>query len=155
MTQRIEIEDVKEALLSLDDRELREAEAIYLVGSLARGVDFTQRSDLDIVVVVKEKTPQTDILWYRRMYRVLAKFRRDITVLVYSLKGIESISNWYVLRMAQEGVSLYDKANVAGLFKEVVETAKRAGLVEREVGNFKVWSNIHRKLGESLEIPIK
>ncbi len=52
MKPELSIEGVSQAILALGDK-LKEAEAIGICGSLVRG-DFNDKSDIDILVVVKE-----------------------------------------------------------------------------------------------------
>jgi predicted nucleotidyltransferase len=150
-----EISEVKEAILSLGEK-LNEVEAIGIMGSLARG-DFDEKSDIDVFVVVKEKIPGTDVerTWWERINDVLSKFKRDVTVILYSVKGLKRISNWYVLRLASEGVLLYDRGGIKDLFKKIVETARRAGLEEREAGGKrKIWVAKNLKLRERLILEV-
>jgi predicted nucleotidyltransferase len=150
-----EISEVKEAILSLGEK-LNEVEAIGIMGSLARG-DFDEKSDIDVFVVVKEKIPGTDVerAWWERINDVLSKFKRDVTVILYSVKGLKRISNWYVLRLASEGVLLYDRGGIKDLFKKIVETARRAGLEEREAGGKrKIWVAKNLKLRERLILEV-
>jgi len=108
---------------------------------MARG-DFGEYSDIDIFVVVSEKKPGCDMdrIWWKRMKDALKEFRRDVTVITYSVQGIKSISNWYVLRLASEGVLVYDKGGIKELFDKIIEVARNTGLVEKSIGNHKVWS---------------
>ncbi|RKX68860.1 hypothetical protein DRP53_09835 [candidate division WOR-3 bacterium] len=148
-------EAVKEAILRMGGI-LREAEAVGVMGSLARG-DFSDRSDIDIFVIVKEKKSGYDVdrIWWDRINEALSLFHRDVTVVVYSVNGLRRISNWYVLRLASEGILVYDKGGIKGLFRKIIETARRAGLVERMVGNHRVWSAINLDLGERLKLEVK
>jgi predicted nucleotidyltransferase len=148
------ISEIKQKISNL--REIDEAEAIGVCGSLARG-RFNKRSDIDLFVVIKERKPGIDYerLWYDRLYNILSDLKRDITVIVYSLAGLKKIVTWYVLRLASEGILLYDKGNVKGLFERIIKTAKEAGLVEREISGYKVWSAPSLKLGEELILEVK
>ncbi|MFQ6014547.1 MAG: nucleotidyltransferase domain-containing protein, partial [Anaerolineae bacterium] len=124
------IDEVKEALLSIGDA-LQEAEAVGIFGSLARG-DFSPRSDIDVFVVVtkKGKGIEVDELWWHRINDVLRKFQRDVTVLVYSTEALRRIAGWDVLRLATDGVFVFDRGNIEELFHKIVEAAKKAGLVQ-------------------------
>ncbi len=53
---RTSVEQVKKAVPPLGD-ELAGAEAVGICGSLARGWDFDEHSDIDIFVVVRDKAP--------------------------------------------------------------------------------------------------
>lgn len=152
------IEEVKEALLALGD-ELQEAKAVGIFGSLVRG-DFSPTSDIDVFVVVKEdgnegKCLEVDDLWWRRIRNALKKFQRDVTVLVYSTEGLRRISNWYVLRLASDGVLVFDQGGIRELFDKILETARRAGLRQVKRGEHWVWSAPDLKLGEVLELEVK
>ncbi len=150
----ISISDIKDAVLSLGPL-LEEAEAIGVMGSFARG-DFNEKSDIDIFVVIRErKNKDIDRIWWERIRNVLSKFRRDITVITYTIKGLKKIANWYVLRIASEGILIYDKGGVKELFDKIVKTAKDAGLIERKIGSHKVWSAPHLKPGERLVLEVK
>ncbi len=151
----ITIESVKEAIYSLG-KELEEVESICIIGSLARKVDFDiKKSDIDIVVIVDRKDRDVDMIWYQRINKVLREFNRNITVLVYSLQGLKNISNWYVLRLASEGVVIFDKGNINELFAKIIQSAKDAGLVEEEIGNQRVWKAKGLKLGDIIEVKVK
>lgn len=150
------IKKVEEAILSLEEEELKEAEGIGLCGSLVRG-DFTDRSDIDIFVIVKEKEPGVDVegLWYRRMSKVLERIDRDITVLVYSMKGLKEICNWYVLRLASEGILIFDSGKIAELFGRIKTSAKEAGLIEESDGKHRFWRFKKIKLGQVREVKLR
>jgi len=146
---------IKEAILSLREK-LEEAEAIGVMGSMARG-DCDEHSDIDIFVVVKERKPGCDVdrIWWKRIKEALKGFRRDVTVITYSVKGLKSISSWYVLRLASEGALIYDRGGIKGLFDRIIKTAREAGLVERKIGNHKVWSAKNLRAGQKLMLEVK
>ncbi|MBI4641565.1 MAG: nucleotidyltransferase domain-containing protein [Candidatus Tectomicrobia bacterium] len=142
---------VKEVLLDLGPA-LCEAEAIGILGSLARKADFTDRSDIDVFVIVKEKKPEDDLTWYQRISKVLEPLDRDVTVLVYGVKSLRRISNWYVLRLASEGIILFDRGSIAQLFQNITEAAHKAGLRETEEDGVKIWTIPELKLGEIVTV---
>jgi predicted nucleotidyltransferase len=146
---------IKEALLSLGDG-LEQAEAIGICGSLARGKDFGPRSDIDVFVVVKEADlgPETHRMWWGRIREALDGLNRDITVLVYTKKALREICNWYVLRLASEGIVLFDKGGIEEFFRRIVQTARDAGLVEEEIEGDRVWTSKIR-YGEPLEVKLR
>jgi len=150
------IEKVKEALLSLGE-VLQETEAIGIFGSLARGEGFTEHSDIDVFVVVKEVKPgfETDDLWYRRVREVLRKFWRGVTVLVYTVRDLEAISNWHVLRLAVEGILVYDQGGIGKLFEEIIEAAEKAGLEQRRIRDRWVWTIKDMKPGQVVEVKVR
>jgi len=153
--ERPSVEQVKAAILSLGD-ELAAAEAVGICGSLARGWDFDEHSDIDIFVVVRDKAPgdETDRHWWRLMQRALRPFGRDISVLVYTLQGLRSVCNWYVLRLAAEGLLIFDQGQVAQLFQDIVQAAKAAGLVQERIGDALVWTTKGIKLGDVVEVTV-
>lgn len=116
---------VREVLLSSLGDDLQEVEALGICGSLARGTDCAEHSDIDVFVIVREKEPDdtTDRRWWQRIQRALEPFGRDVTVLVYSVAGLKTVSNWYVLRLAAEGVLIHDRADIARLFEQIVQAA--------------------------------
>lgn len=149
------IEKVKKAILSMGE-QLGEAEGVGIFGSLARG-DLGNRSDIDVFVILREKEPgiRIDKLWYNRITESLQDLDRDVTVLVYSVRGLKDISNWYVLRLASEGILLFDKGGIKGLFKQIIKAAKNAGLVEEKIGGRKVWKAKDLRFGEKLEVKVE
>lgn len=155
MKPDLSIDGIRAAILSLGDK-LEETEAIGICGSLARG-DFHEKSDIDIFVVVKERNLGMDIdrIWWDRINEVLKEYRRDITVLVYSIKGLKKIITWYVLRLASEGILIYDKGGIKELFAKIIDAARKAGLVEKKIGNHRVWSAPKLKIGERLVVGVK
>jgi len=148
------IDEVKEALLSLGDA-LQEAEAVGIFGSLARG-DFSPRSDIDIFVVVKKrgKGIEVDELWWHRINDALRKFQRDVTVLVYSREALRRIAGWYILRLASDGILVFDRGGIKELFDKILEAARKAGLVQVKRDEHWVWSAPHLKPGEVLEFEV-
>lgn len=146
---------IKDAVFSLGKR-LEEVEAIGIMGSMARG-DFNERSDIDIFVVVRERKSGCDIdrIWWERIKDVLGRFRRDVTVITYSVNGLRKISNWYVLRVASEGILLWDKGRIRELFDKIIEVARKRGLEEREIGNHRVWSARNLMFGKRLVLEVK
>jgi predicted nucleotidyltransferase len=145
---------IEEALLSLSDG-LEEAEAIGICGSLARGKDFGPQSDIDVFVVVKEADlrPETHRIWWDKIREALNGLDRDVTVLVYTRQALEEICNWYVLRLASEGIVLFDKGGIKELFGRIVQAARDAGLVEEEIEGDRVWTS-QIKYGEILEVKL-
>lgn len=154
METEVLLRQIKEALLSLGDG-LEEAEAIGICGSLARGKGFGPRSDIDVFVVVKEEDlgPKAHQMWWDRIREALGVLNRDITVLVYTKKALEEICNWYVLRLASEGIVLFDKGGIKELFGRIVQAARDAGLVEEEIEGARIWTS-QIKYGEVLEVKL-
>jgi len=154
--REVTLERVKEMLLSSLSDSLQEVEALGICGSLARGTGFSERSDIDIFVIVREKEPgdTTDKRWWQRIQRVLEPFGRDVTVLVYSVAGLKAVSNWYVLRLAAEGVLIHDRADIARLFEQIVQAARRAGLVQEMIGDRLVWTVSPDRAGAPIEVTL-
>lgn len=152
----VTLERVKEMLLSSLGDDLREAAALGICGSLARSAGFSEHSDIDVFVIVQEKEPSgaTDKRWWQRIQRVLEPFGRDVTVLVYSITGLKAVSNWYVLRLAAEGVLIHDQANVAGLFEQIVQAARQAGLTQEMIDGRLVWTASPERAGTPVEITL-
>lgn len=155
MIRELSVEQVKEAILSLGE-ELAGAEAVGICGSLARGWDFDEHSDIDIFVIVRNKAPgdETERHWWRLMQRALHPFGRDISVFVYTLKSLRSVCNWYVLRLATEGQVLFDQGQVTQLFQDIVRAAEAAGLVQERIGGAWAWSAKGIRLGEVIEVTV-
>ena len=154
--REVTLERVKEMLLSSLSDSLQEVEALGICGSLARGTGFSEHSDIDIFVIVREKEPgdTTDKRWWQRIQRVLEPFGRDVTVLVYSIAALKSVSNWYVLRLAVEGVLIHDRAGIAHLFEQIVQAARQAGLVQEMIGDRLVWTVSPDRVGTPIEVTL-
>lgn len=155
-SQPVTLERVGETLRSALADRLPEAEAVGICGSLARGSDFSERSDIDVFVIVREKEPAgaTDQRWWQWVKQALEPFDRDVTVLVYTVAGLRHLSNWYVLRLAAEGILVYDRADTASLFDQIVQAAYRAGLVQEKIGDRQVWTLKPERVGQPLEISL-
>ncbi|MEW6096721.1 MAG: nucleotidyltransferase domain-containing protein [bacterium] len=146
------IKKIKDKILAID---LADVEGIGIFGSLARGYDFNPKSDIDIFVVVKKKTKDIDMIWAKRIRNSLSEMGRDVTVLVYSVEGLKVINNWYVLRLASEGILFYDKGEIKSLFKDIIKAAKAAGLARIKRDDEYVWSIVRPlKMGEVVEVKV-
>jgi len=77
-----------------------------------------------------------------------------VTVLVYTVKGLRAISNWYVLRLASEGILVLDRGDIGDLFKKIRQAAKAAGLTQKRVAGSWVWEASDMEPGEVLEITL-
>lgn len=139
------IAKVKDILTSEDIIE--KVQAIGICGSLARG-EFSEKSDIDVFIVVDKLEKNTSDFWWRKIHEILRPLGRDVTVFVYTIKGIKNIGNWYVLRLASEGIVLYDKCGIKEIFKKIVKVAQEEGLEQVRVGNSYVWKFKNLKLGE-------
>lgn len=153
---QVTLDRVKETLISVLAERLQEVEALGILGSLARGNDFSEHSDIDVFVIVREKEPAgaTDQQWWQWVKQALEPFDRDVTVLVYTLAGLRTITHWYVLRMATEGVLVYDRADITGLFDQIVQAALRAGLVQERIGERRVWTLRPERASQPLEVSL-
>jgi len=150
------LKEVRQALLAMG-AQLEDAEAVGLCGSLVRPGAWKAHSDVDVFVVVERLGPggETERLWWNRVREALHAFNRNVTVLVYSRRGLEAISNWYVLRLASEGVLVHDRGAIAQLFGEIRAAAVRAGLVEDEIEGCRFWRRKDLRLGEVFEVKVR
>jgi predicted nucleotidyltransferase len=150
---------VKRALLTIPDRYLNQVEGLAVFGSLARGYDFNEYSDIDIVIVVKKSKTiygmDTDPVWYGRLTKALAHYRRGVTVLVYTVEMVKEIPCWEALRMCTDAKVLIDNHGVKKLFKSVVKAAEDAGLRQQWTGHRWMWYKPRMKLGEIIEFRVK
>lgn len=137
---QLTLEAVRQELLSMPIEGCRPL-AIGIFGSLARG-EANDRSDIDVFVVMEGRgvKKEANEFWYRKISEALACFSRDVTVIVYSEGGLKEINNWYVLRLAVEGVLVKDDGGVADLFRRIIAAAHKKGLEIREIGGAKVWA---------------
>ena len=141
----------------MDSGILAEAEGIGICGSVARG-QATDRSDIDIFVILDNirHTPDADEVWYHRMNEALCSFGREVSVLVYPMRNILDVCNWYVLRLASDGMVVYDKGNVRRALDAVVEAARRVGLGQKKQGNSVVWTmDREMRPGEVFEVKVE
>lgn len=149
-------EEIRKTML--DSKELfNEVEGIGLCGSMARG-DFTSKSDIDIFIVIPDDFSEREvwITWNKKLRDLLEIYRRDITVLVYSLKSLKEISSWYVLRLASEGKLVYDReGKIEGLFRKIIQAAKEEGLIEEEIHGHHYWTKKDLRIGETFEIRVR
>jgi len=152
----IVIEKIKKAILESKE-SFKDIEAIGLFGSLVRG-SFSIKSDIDVFIVISNNLSEREswVNWNKKLRNILKDFQRDITVLIYSIKSIKEISSWYVLRLASEGQLIYDpKGKIDRLFKDIIEAAKKSGLIEAEVQGYRYWMIKDLKIGETFEIKIR
>ena len=151
------IRGVKRALLQLPEKQLQQAEGIAVFGSLARGYDWHQYSDIDIVVVVKKVRQGlgTEGVWDRRIRKALRHYGREVTVLVYTVDMIKEIPRWETLRMCTDAKVIIDNDGVRKLFKAVVKAAEDAGLKQKWIKDHWVWYKPRMKWGEVIEFRVK
>ena len=152
----LKVDEIKKAIIACGE-SLNEIEAIGLCGSLTRG-DFSSKSDIDIFIVIPDGFSERKawLQWNRKLREQLKVFQRDITVLIYSPKSLKKISSWYVLRLASEGILIYDQnGKVEGLFKKIIQVAKEAGLVEEEIHGHKYWVKKDLQIGKTFEIRVE
>mgnify|MGYP001087331994 CR=1 FL=1 len=117
--------EVRGIALGLDKEEIL---AVGLFGSLARG-DFDERSDIDIFVITEKEIPlkEQDELYYA-FSELVAKFRRDITVLVYDIKGLKKIPTWQTLNLVKDAHFVYDKVEIKSIFQRILQAAREHGI---------------------------
>ncbi len=152
------IRGVQRALKTLPKYLLKQAEGLAVFGSLARGFDWHEYSDIDIVVVVKRKRGRfphdTDSIWSHRIRKALRLYRREVTVLVYTVELVKEIPCWEALRMCTDAKVLIDNNGVRQLFKQVVKAAEDAGLKQRWIKDHWVWYKPRMKWGEVIEFRV-
>jgi predicted nucleotidyltransferase len=137
MIPPISWESVRDDILSLGE-ELFELEAIGLVGSLIWGGFNEETSDIDVFIILPDLPTDEhrgmEERWDRRLRRFLYdKYRRDVTVLGYSLRALRKVPVWHTLVMVSDGLLIWDKGKVARIFRRIVEEAQKQGL-ERVCG---------------------
>jgi predicted nucleotidyltransferase len=152
------IRGVKRALLTLPAKQLKQAEGIAVFGSLARGYDWHERSDIDIVVVVKKRRGthgiKTMSLWYHRMRDALSHYHRDVTVLVYTVDMVKEVPSWEALRMCTDAKVMVDNNGICKLFKRVVKAAEDAGLRQKWFIDQWIWYKPRMKPGDRIEFRV-
>ena len=128
--QRVK-DEIREIALRLGKKGML---AVGLFGSLARG-DFDERSDIDIFVITEEAIPlrEQDELYYA-FSELIPRFGRDVTVLVYDIKGLKRIPTWQTLNLVKDARFVYDRAEIEKLFERILLKAEEHGIVydERE-----------------------
>lgn len=136
--KKVNLKDIEKSLLSIDKED---ALAIGICGSLARG-DYHERSDIDVFVILPDEgdSEERTLKWIYKIRNALSKFKKDVTVFVYTLNSLKKICNWYVLRLADEGKIIYDKGEIKKLFQKIIETAYRAGMKKVKRGKSCVWT---------------
>ncbi len=153
------IRGVKRALLTLPEKQLKQAEGIAVFGSLARGYDWHKYSDIDIVVVVKDMDSkhwmEVHRRWSSRIRDALSHYGREVTVFVYTVDMIKEIPHWETLRMCTDAKVIIDNHGVRKLFKAVVRAAEDAGLKQMWVKDHWVWYKPRMKWGEVIEFRVK
>lgn len=154
MGERVTIKNVSNALLSELDEYLNELEGIGICGSLARGTFDERKSDIDIFLVFDKPIDlEVEKLWWKRVGKAL---HRRYSLFVYTIEGLKEIPSWYTLRMASEGIVVWDKGKVKPLLRKIVAAARAAGLVEVDRGGYKIWKPKRRlKRGEIIEVRVK
>ena len=151
----VTLNQVKSDIVSSADL-LSEAEGVGICGSLARD-EFTEKSDIDIFIVLnqKELSEEDYHFWITSIREILDDYNREISVLIYTISGLVKINNWYVLRLATEGILAYDRTGrVETLFKKILDEAKKAGLVQKEIGGRKVWTKEPIRIGEVFKVEL-
>jgi predicted nucleotidyltransferase len=149
---------VRRALQALPEKQLKQAEGIAVFGSLARGYDWHERSDIDIVVVVKKMRGRhgldTMSTWYHRMRDALSHYRRAVTVLVYTVEMVKEVPSWEALRMCTDAKVVIDNDGIRKLFKKVVQAAEDAGLRQKWDGRRWLWYKPRMKWNERIEFRV-
>lgn len=151
------IRGVQRALKTLPKYLLRQAEGLAVFGSLARGYDWHEYSDIDIVVVIKDCADwdQTWRKWNDRIRKVLHHYGREVTVLLYTVEMVKEIPQWETLRMCTDAKVVIDNDDVRGLFRKVVKAAENAGLKQKWLKDHWVWYKPDWKWGENIEFRVE
>jgi predicted nucleotidyltransferase len=113
--------------------------AAGLFGSMARG-DFNERSDIDVFVVTKEELgiKEQDEFYYA-FSKLIQKFGRDVTVLVYDVRSLKRVPSWQTLNMLKDAVFAYDAGGVKGIFRKILDKAEKSGVFyDEEEGTFRL-----------------
>jgi predicted nucleotidyltransferase len=136
-------QEIKQTTLGLEKKEIL---AVGLFGSIARG-DFDEKSDIDIFVITEKelKLKEQDELYYI-FSELIAKFKRDVTVLVYDINGIKNVPSWQTLNLLNDAHFLYDCGGIKEMFKSILEEAEKYGITyDNEEKVFKL-KNIGRQI---------
>ena len=153
------IRGVQRALKALPDKYLQQVEGLAVFGSLARGFDWHAHSDIDIVVVVQKMRGrhglETRGVWDRRIRAALQHYRREVTVMVYTVATLKEIPRWETLRMATDAKVLVDNHGVRKLFKAMVKAAEDAGLKQTWFNDHWAWYKPNLKWGEVIDFRVK
>jgi hypothetical protein len=153
------LDKVKQDILALGDA-LEKAEAVGVIGSLLRE-DFNDESDVDLLIVMDDETFRqrrgVDWIgyWYDIFKPALAKYRRGVDCIVYSMTGLRKVNNWYVLVVASDAVLVYDKGKVTPLFQRIIDAALKAGLVKKKRGVHTVWGLHKPKFGQRVKVEVE
>lgn len=127
---KVDVQKVKDEVGRLaSNLGKKEILAVGLFGSLARG-DFDERSDIDIFVITEREIPlaEQDELYYA-FSELIPRFGRDITILVYDIKGLKRIPTWQTLHMVKDACFLYDRAGIEGTFRRILQKAAEQGII--------------------------
>lgn len=122
-------EEVKRIALKVENKGIL---AVGLFGSLARG-DFDERSDIDIFAITEKDLPleEQDEL-YNAFSALIPRFDRDVTVLIYDLKGLKRLPTWQTLNLVKDACLVIDRAEVAKTFERILQEAEAHGIVYDE-----------------------
>lgn len=130
--------------------------AVGILGSMARG-DFDKKSDIDIFVIIKDEDWKYNLedRLRRRLEEVLSRFRRDITLFLYTLSDLKKVLNWYTLSMVRDAVFAYGKDEIKKIFKDILKKAYDVGLVIEKVDGKRIFTKPDIKFGEIIEVVLE
>lgn len=129
-------DELKKIVLELNKEEIL---AIGLFGSITRK-DFNENSDLDIFIITdKELTLKEQDEIYYIISELIPKFGRDITVMVYDIKGLKKVPSWQTLNLVRDACFVYDRGGIEEIFKMILKKAEEQEIVyDDEEGVFKL-----------------
>jgi len=128
----MKLEEVEQEVRRIAVGLMKDVLAVGLCGSLARG-DTHARSDIDIFVITQREfsLAEQDAL-YEAFSPLIARFGRDITVLVYDVESLKQVPTWHTLNMMKDARFVHDRAGIAALFGEILRQAEEHGILYDE-----------------------
>jgi len=126
------LEILRETLDGLDREMRRHILGLALFGSLARG-EGNPRSDIDLFILTRglSRGVERRRIIYEALYPVVAKSRRDLTIVDVGVEELKSLRpSSLLLNIAYDAVIIHDPKGILGrLFKAIRETLKRYDII--------------------------